>query len=92
MSWVPAPIPAPRKNKPLLKDAPANSGVAPDEESPYMNLSELIHSVERDIWVLEQLENKSRSRHPWSLDMPVVTTEEILNLPGYKPKNKPSKS
>ncbi|CAB4064968.1 unnamed protein product [Lepeophtheirus salmonis] len=85
MSWISAPVAAPRKNKPPLRE----DSSLEDEDSPYMNLSELINSVERDIWVLEQLENKSRTRHPWSLDMPVVTTEEILNLPGYKPKNKP---
>ena len=58
-----------------------------------INLTALITSVERDIWLLEQLEsNSSRRRRNLPTDeLPFPVTEEILNLPGYKPRTRPLK-
>ena len=55
-----------------------------------LNLSALISEVERDIWLLEQLENNSSKRRQIDQqdDLPFPITEEILSLPGYKPKIK----
>ena len=59
------------------------------------NLTALITSVERDIWLLEQLENNSSRRRnklqQQQDELPFPITEEILNLPGFKPKIKPQK-
>ena len=58
-----------------------------------INLTALISSVERDIWLLEQLEsNSSRRRRNLPTDeLPFPVTEEILNLPGYKPRTRQQK-
>ena len=52
-----------------------------------LNLTTLISEVERDIWLLEQLENNSSTKRALQnpLDLPFPVTEEILKLPGYKP-------
>ena len=52
-----------------------------------LNLTALISEVERDIWLLEQLENNSSTKRALQnpLELPFPVTEEILNLPGYKP-------
>ena len=52
-----------------------------------LNLTALISEVERDIWLLEQLENNSSTKRALQnpLQLPFPVTEEILNLPGYKP-------
>ena len=52
-----------------------------------LNLTALISEVERDIWLLEQLENNSSAKRALQgpLELPFPVTEEILNLPGYKP-------
>ena len=53
-----------------------------------INLTALISSVERDIWLLEQLESNSneRRRNLPTDDLPFPITEDILKLPGFKPK------
>ena len=51
--------------------------------SPDLNLHTLIDSVERDIELLEQLENHS-SVGDNGLILPTSAT--LLNLPGYKPR------
>jgi hypothetical protein len=52
------------------------------------NLSALINSVEKDIWYLEQLESNSsvlrRKTSPHELPFPI--TDELLKLPGYRPR------
>ena len=57
------------------------------KRNPDLNLTALISEVERDIWLLEQLENNSLAKralqNPSELPFPV--TEELLKLPGYKP-------
>ena len=52
-----------------------------------LNLTNLITEVERDIWLLEQLENNSSTKRALQnpLELPFPVTEEILSLPGYKP-------
>ena len=52
-----------------------------------LNLTALISEVERDIWLLEQLENNSSTKRALQnpLELPFPVTEEILKLPGYKP-------
>ena len=52
-----------------------------------LNLTALISEVERDIWLLEQLENNSSTKRALHnpLELPFPVTEEILKLPGYKP-------
>jgi hypothetical protein len=46
--------------------------------------------VERDIWLLEQLESNSNRRRRNLLlpkdELPFPITQEILQLPGYKPR------
>ena len=82
---LPRPIPAPRTKRGRLTkpniDADTTTQVNPDTD---FNLSALITSVERDIWVLEQLEKNSSSPKPDELPVPV--TAELLDLPGYRPK------
>ncbi len=55
------------------------------------NLTALINSVERDIYLLEEME-KGRGSHGGemrNLDLPpsLPTAQEILTLPGYRQKN-----
>ena len=53
-----------------------------------LNLSALISAVERDIWYMEQLESNPavlrRKNSPEELPFPI--TDELIKLPGYKPK------
>jgi len=53
-----------------------------------LNLTALINAVERDIWYMEQLESNPsvlrRKDSPTELPFPI--TDELLRLPGYKPK------
>lgn len=53
-----------------------------------LNLAALITAVERDIWYMEQLEsNPSVLRRKNSPDeLPFPITDELIKLPGYKPK------
>lgn len=66
------------KRKPLIWPEPED-----------FNLTELINSVERDIWLLEQMETKSNPGHN-NPDVAVFTTVNPLELPGFKPKRGPS--
>ena len=52
-----------------------------------LNLTALISEVEKDIWLLEQLENNSSTKRTLQnpLELPFQVTEELLKLPGYKP-------
>ena len=55
------------------------------------NLTELIDSVERKIWLLEEMENRPIAANSLlSLKSESETTEEdlLLTLPGYRPKKK----
>merc|ERR1712038_669404 len=56
-----------------------------------LNLAALISAVEKDIWYMEQLEqNPSVLRRKNSPDeLPFPITDELLKLPGYKPKPRP---
>ena len=61
---------------------------APSKEDEF-NLTELIDSVERKIWLLEEMENRPIAANSLlSLKSESETTEEdlLLTLPGYKPK------
>ena len=62
---------------------------APSKEDEF-NLTELIDSVERKIWLLEEMENRPIAANSLlSLRSESETTEEdllLLTLPGYKPK------
>lgn len=53
-----------------------------------LNLAALITAVERDIWYMEQLESNPsvlrRKNSPEELPFPI--TDELIKLPGYKPK------
>ena len=55
-----------------------------DGGDPNLNLSNLIHSVERDIELLEQLEMNTGD-HRGALPLPV--TSKLLGLPGYRPRD-----
>ena len=59
-----------------------------------LNLTALINAVERDIWYMEQLESNPsvlrRKDSPQELPFPI--TDELLRLPGYKPRLRNSKS
>ena len=62
---------------------------APSSKEEDFNLTELIHSVERKIWLLEEMENRPIAANSLlSLKSESETTEEdlLLTLPGYKPK------
>ena len=53
-----------------------------------LNLTALITEVERDIWMLEQMEQRSSKLSQLTADkLPFPITQEILSLPGYKPKS-----
>ena len=71
-----------RSRKPFL-------WVAASKEEDF-NLTELIHSVERKIWLLEEMENRPLAHSLLSLkgaDEAEATPEDaLLALPGYKPK------
>merc|ERR550534_946979 len=56
-----------------------------------LNLAALISAVEKDIWYMEQLEsNPSIARRKNSPDeLPFPITDELIKLPGYKPKMPP---
>ena len=57
--------------------------------SPDLNLHTLIDSVERDIELLEQMENGSHHRHnhnPGHTSLVLPASAALLNLPGYKPR------
>ena len=61
------------------------------------NLTELIDSVEKNILKLEEMENRTVAAAGTEQDGPgglltLPLTDEILNLPGYKPKTTRQKS
>ena len=64
---------------------------APRGKEDEFNLTELIDSVERKIWLLEEMENRPIAANSLlSLKSESETTEEdlLLTLPGYRPKKK----
>ena len=64
---------------------------APRGKEDEFNLTELIDSVERKIWLLEEMENRPIAANSLlSLKSESETTEEdlLLSLPGYRPKKK----
>ena len=71
----------------LTSDRRTSSGDLSDltsSGSPDLNLHTLIDSVERDIELLEQLENHSVPSLDNDLILP--TSAALLSLPGYKPR------
>ena len=69
------------------KDMTGQRGLTRPAGATDLNLTNLISEVERDIWLLEQLENNSSTKRALQnpLELPFPVTEEILSLPGYKP-------
>ena len=76
-----------KKNDEVTGQPQSNQTLTRPTGATDLNLTNLITEVERDIWLLEQLENNSSTkralRNP--LELPFPVTEEILSLPGYKP-------
>ena len=74
-------------NKEVTGKSQNHRGVSRPAGATDLNLTNLISEVERDIWLLEQLENNSSTKRALQnpLELPFPVTEEILSLPGYKP-------
>ena len=76
-----------KKNDEVTGQSQSNQTLTRPTGATDLNLTNLITEVERDIWLLEQLENNSSTKRALQnpLELPFPVTEEILSLPGYKP-------
>ena len=106
MSTMSKPVAAPRTRegkqvaKTSLEKVTGDLSVDEARRAPArdLNLTALISEVERDIWMLEQMEQRSSkfsqlssTAHDEAVkqQLPFPITQEILSLPGYKPKTIP---
>ena len=106
MSTMSKPVAAPRTRegkqvaKTSLEKVTGDLSVDEARRAPArdLNLTALISEVERDIWMLEQMEQRSSkfsqlssTAHDEAVkqQLPFPITKEILSLPGYKPKTIP---
>jgi len=66
--------------------AQSQEKMIPSEDSGELNLYTLIDSVEKDIELLERLENDSQQGGSYFKIQRLSDVEELYNLPGYRPK------